>query len=87
MEARIPGLVSIITPAYNCERTIEKTIKSVQRQSYSYWEMIIFDDASTDETAAIVKRLQIADERIQLLRNEKNVRAAASRNACGVLTH
>ena len=42
--------------------------------------MIIVDDASTDETAAIVKRLQTGDERIQLLQNEKNMRAAVSRN-------
>lgn len=41
-------MVSVITPAWNSEKYIEETIRSVQRQSYTNWEMIIVDDGSTD---------------------------------------
>jgi teichuronic acid biosynthesis glycosyltransferase TuaG len=48
------ALVSIITPTYNSEKYIAQTIQSVQNQTYSNWEMIIVDDASSDQTEAIV---------------------------------
>ena len=35
------GLVSVITPAYNCAKYIGKTIESVQAQTYDNWEMVI----------------------------------------------
>lgn len=38
------GLVSVITPTYNCVDFIGETIESVQSQSYQHWEMIIVDD-------------------------------------------
>ncbi|WP_349406740.1 glycosyltransferase family 2 protein, partial [Clostridium perfringens] len=43
-------LVSIITPSYNTEKFIDKTIQSVLKQTYKNWEMIIIDDCSTDNT-------------------------------------
>ena len=51
-------LVSIITPCYNSEKTIENTIQSVLKQSYSNIEYIIVDGASTDNTLKIVKRYE-----------------------------
>lgn len=44
------GLVSVITPTYNCAKFIRETIESVQKQTYQQWEMIIVDDCSTDNT-------------------------------------
>jgi glycosyltransferase involved in cell wall biosynthesis len=41
-------LVSILTPAYNSEKFTE-TIRSVQNQNYTNWEMIIVDDGSIDK--------------------------------------
>ena len=71
-------LVSIIMPAYNCERFIAEAIRSVLAQTYTDWELIIVDDCSTDNTAQIVASFD--DTRIVYQRNEKNVGAALTRN-------
>lgn len=71
-------LVSIIMPAYNCERFIAEAIRSVLSQTYTDWELIIVDDCSTDNTAQIVASFD--DTRIIYQRNEKNVGAALTRN-------
>ncbi len=59
-------LVSVIIPAYNGAKTIVETIASVQAQTLRDWEIILIDDGSTDETAAIVEA--IGDPRIQVYR-------------------
>ncbi len=74
------GLVSIITPTYNCGQYIEETILSVQAQTYGNWEMIIVDDCSTDNTEAIVTRYAAIDHRIRYIKNEHNMGAALTRN-------
>lgn len=73
------GLVSVITPTYNCASFIGETIESVQAQTYQQWEMIIVDDCSTDDTDAVV-RPYLADERIRYIKNDTNSGAALSRN-------
>ena len=73
-------LISIITPAYNCAKTIDDTIKSVQNQSYTNWEMLIVDDCSTDDTAAIVRRYAENDNRIRLICLSENSGSAVARN-------
>lgn len=72
------GLVSIIMPSYNCGQFVEKTILSVQAQTYSDWEILFVDDSSTDDTEAIIK--SINDNRIKFYRNDINSGAAVSRN-------
>lgn len=72
-------LVTIIMPSYNTASLIRNSIKSVQAQSYSNWELIIVDDCSTDNTDQVVKPF-LADGRIRYLKNEKNSGAAVSRN-------
>ena len=59
------GLVSIITPTYNCAEFIGETIDSVQSQTYISWEMIIVDDCSTDNTKEIVEKYSKNDKRIK----------------------
>lgn len=73
-------LVSVIMPAHNSERYIEAAICSVFDQTVTDWELIVIDDASTDATADIVRRLAGADTRIHLLTNEENLGPARSRN-------
>lgn len=72
--------VSIITPSWNSEKYIEKTIESVQNQTYSNWEMIIVDDCSTDKTVEIVEEISKIDSRIKLFRQSVNAGAAKARN-------
>ena len=43
------NLVSIVMPCYNAERFIEETIQSVINQTYSFWELIIVSDGTTDK--------------------------------------
>lgn len=74
------GLVSVITPTYNCGRFIEETIRSVQAQTYGNWEMLIVDDCSSDDTADIVARYAAKDSRIRYIRNDVNKGAAETRN-------
>lgn len=74
-------LVSIIMPAYNAASYIEKAIASVQAQTYTDWELIVVDDCSTDATAEIAGVFARQDERIRLIRNERNRGVAAARNA------
>lgn len=71
--------MSIITPSYNTARFISETIRCVQAQSYTNWEMIIVDDCSTDNTDEVVATF-LEDSRIRYLKNEKNSGAAVSRN-------
>lgn len=73
-------LVSVITPAYNAERFIAETIESVIDQTYTNWEMIVVDDQSTDDTAAIVESHAEKDERIRFVQLEKNSGSAVARN-------
>jgi len=73
-------LVSIITPAFNSEKFISETIKSVQNQTYENWEMIIVDDCSSDKTTEIVELASSVDKRIKLFKLEKNSGAGIARN-------
>lgn len=73
-------LVSIITPTWNCGRFIGDTIRSIQVQTYTNWEMIIADDCSTDNTQKVIEAFIKQDNRIRYIRNEKNSGAAITRN-------
>jgi teichuronic acid biosynthesis glycosyltransferase TuaG len=73
-------LISIITPLYNAESFITETISSIQKQTYSNWEVLIVDDSSTDLSSQIVEKLGLADSRIHFMRNNVNKGAAFCRN-------
>src|SRR6187551_2698878 len=62
--------VSVILPAYNCEKYIAQAIKSVLQQTFTDLELIIINDGSTDKTESII--LSFADPRIIYLKNETN---------------
>ena len=74
------GLVTIVTPTWNCARFICETIRSVQAQTYQNWEMIISDDCSTDNTREVIESYLKEDSRIKYICNPKNSGAAITRN-------
>lgn len=74
------GLVSIITPSYNCSQFIADTINSVKKQTYTNWELLITDDCSSDNSTEIVEQFASGDSRIKLLKLKENSGAGVARN-------
>jgi glycosyltransferase involved in cell wall biosynthesis len=73
-------LVSVIVPAHNAAPFLEETVRSALAQTYPQLEILVVDDASRDETAAIAARIEASDPRVRVLRFLKNVGAARARN-------
>lgn len=65
--------VTVVIPAYNKARFIEKAIQSVLEQTLTDWYMIIADDASTDMTKAIIQTYMDKDLRIQSVYFNENL--------------
>ena len=65
-------LVSIIIPCWNAESTIAQAVSSVKHNNEKNIEILICDDASTDNSVRIIRRLMRDDTRIRLLQNKKN---------------
>lgn len=70
--------VSVIIPTYNRAHIIHRAITSVLQQTYQNLEIIIVDDASKDETEAVISSFQ--DERIRYIRHPENYGGADARN-------
>ncbi len=70
--------VSVIIPTYNRAHLIGRAIQSVLDQTYQNFEIIVVDDASTDETEELVK--SFSDNRINYVRHQKNKGGSAARN-------
>jgi glycosyltransferase involved in cell wall biosynthesis len=70
-------LATLIVPAFNVAATIEETLQSLLGQTYQNLELIIVDDGSTDDTAAVVSRF--SDPRIQMI-HQANRGLAGARN-------
>lgn len=71
-------MVSIVMPAYNASGTIEAAISSVLGQTYQNFELVIVDDASTDNTSAIVEKY--SDRRIKFFSQVENRGEGATRD-------
>ena len=74
-------LVAVLTPAFNASRYLDEAIRSVETQTHRNWRMVVVDDGSTDDTAAIASRHAAADPRITIVR-QPNGGISAARNAC-----
>jgi glycosyltransferase involved in cell wall biosynthesis len=73
-------LVSIVLPTYNGSRYLEHAVESCLNQSYSHWELILVDDASTDNTPGIIARYVNKDSRIKSVTNPVNRKLPGSLN-------
>ena len=73
------ALISIIIPAYNVEKYIEKCVESVLNQTFADFELILVDDGATDNTPLICDRLGLLDERV-LVSHKNNGGLSDARN-------
>lgn len=77
------GKVSVIMGIYNCAGTLPDAIDAILDQTYSNWELIMCDDASTDETYEVaLSYVKKYPEKMKLVRNNTNSRLAYSLNRC-----
>ena len=72
--------ISIIIPSYNSEMSIERCIRSAALQSYPEKEIIAVDDASTDSTPKILRKLEKEIPSLRVILREKNGGVSAARN-------
>lgn len=75
--------ISVIMPIYNVENTLKEAIDSIINQTYTNWQLIMCDDASTDSTYEIAK--SYADkyqDKILLIQNKRNLKIRATLNHC-----
>ncbi len=76
-------MISVIIPTFNREQTILRSLQSVLEQTYTDLEVLIIDDGSTDDTGAVVSKIQ--DNRIQYIPLKENAGVANARNVGGRL--
>ena len=72
------ALLTVLMPVYNAERFLKEAIDSILAQTFTAFEFIIINDASTDSSAAIIQ--SYTDPRIRYIRNETNLGISATLN-------
>lgn len=72
-------MISVIIPAYNCEKYIKRCIVSVLAQRFANFELILVDDGSTDSTGSICDSFAVSDSRVRVIHIE-NSGVSAARN-------
>ncbi|MCU1459972.1 MAG: glycosyltransferase involved in cell wall biosis [Acidimicrobiales bacterium] len=73
-------VLSVVIPTRDRERRLARALASVQGQTITDIEILVVDDASTDDTAALLAREAAADPRIRVITNAVSVGGAAARN-------
>lgn len=81
MPAPRPPFVSVVIPVYNGGRLVDRALRSLLRQSFPDWEAWVVDDASTDDSVAVVEAWATTDPRLRVLRSPTNRGVSAARNA------
>ncbi len=73
MTSQIEPLITVVMSVYNSEEFLEEAIKSILGQTFRDFELIMVDDASTDDSLAIMEVFANKDHRLKLIRNQKNI--------------
>ncbi|MDW8778253.1 glycosyltransferase family 2 protein [Streptococcus suis] len=73
-------LISVIVPVYNVENYLRQCLDSIISQTYQNLEILLIDDASTDDSVAICQEYQSRDSRIRLIKKTENCGVSDSRN-------
>jgi len=81
---KVKPSLSVIIPAFNCEKTINTAINSIQNQNFTDFEIILINDYSKDKTEEIILSRKEKDSRIKIINNKKNMGSLYSR-CIGVL--
>jgi glycosyltransferase involved in cell wall biosynthesis len=71
MSLKKSPMISVVMSVYNGERFILKAIESIKKQTYKNWELLIANDASTDSTKEILKKIKI--KKIRIINFKKNI--------------
>ena len=72
--------ITIVLPTYNGAKYLRESIDSCLAQTFRYWELIIVNDCSTDETGAIAEEYAARDKRIRVIHNKTNLKLPVSLN-------
>ncbi len=72
--------VSIIVPCYNCEKTLQRTVDSIEKQTYSDIELVLVNDGSSDGTAELIDEIK-KNSRFEVVGiNQQNGGVSVARN-------
>ena len=84
--AIVPGLVSVVIPAWKAATYLGATLRTLGRQSYTDWELIVVEDGSADTTRQIVASFaaEFPRHRVIYLRHDRSLGPSAARNTGGV---
>lgn len=72
--------VSVIIPCHNSQRTLSKSLKSVLKQSYKAHEILVYDDASTDNSLSILREFESKYDYVHVFSGVTNVGAGLARS-------
>ena len=67
-----PPAITVLMAAFNADKYLDASIRSIVAQTFQDWEFLIVDDASTDRSAEVVESWAAKDRRIRLIRNGTN---------------
>lgn len=87
MPAAAPDLISVVIPTRNRSERLQRALRSAQAQRWRNIEIIVIDDASSDDTPALLEDLSAEDPRIRHARNDLPKGGGAARNAGIALAH
>jgi glycosyltransferase involved in cell wall biosynthesis len=73
-------LISIYMPIYNGEKYVAETLRSLQAQTFTNFEVLVINDASTDGTMRIVEQFCSDDDRFRFVALDNNIGPVAARN-------
>ena len=66
-------LISVILSVFNSEKTLDRCVQSILKQTFKNFELIIIDDCSTDKSNQIITNYKSLDKRIKIIKNSKNL--------------
>lgn len=72
--------LSVVMPVHNGERFLRESISSILNQTFSDFEFVILDDASTDESARLIREWASADPRIRIIQSDRKLGLSGSSN-------